>query len=397
MDILGMLGFALSVVVGLVILVILVAMHEFGHGVVARRNSVRVEEFGIGFPPRAKAWTVKQSVLGKNVEYSLNWLPLGGFVKLQGEHDAANKKGDYGAATFWQKTKILLAGIAVNWVTAAVLLTVLAATSGVPKLLPNQLSIASDTQVLPQPVLVVRAENGMPAAQAGLQKNDRILTFDKTAVLDAGQLVALAKNATGRTVDVTYERDGVEKTTKVTLRSDNSDGRGFLGLASGQTKPTMYRSTWSAPLVGIGLTGQFTAYTFESLGQMLIKLGTGLVEKVSFDGATRASGDQKLGEVGDSVGGPVAILGVLFPSAQQAGLTQLVMVTALISLTLAVMNFLPIPGLDGGRWFVTLLYRKILRRPLDKEKEEKIHGTGMMVLFALFIIITIADVWKLGS
>jgi membrane-associated protease RseP (regulator of RpoE activity) len=93
-DILGMLGFALSVVVGLVILVILVAMHEFGHGVVARRNGVRVEEFGIGFPPRAKAWTVKQSVLGKNVEYSLNWLPLGGFVKLQGGVELVRALGD---------------------------------------------------------------------------------------------------------------------------------------------------------------------------------------------------------------------------------------------------------------------------------------------------------------
>ena len=78
---------------------------------------MRVEEFGIGFPPAAYKKNVKKSFLGKNVVYSVNWLPLGGFVKLQGEHDDDKKPGDYGAATFWQKTKILLAGVAMNWLT----------------------------------------------------------------------------------------------------------------------------------------------------------------------------------------------------------------------------------------------------------------------------------------
>ena len=91
MDILGVSGFILSIIVGLLILVVLVALHEFGHGIVARRNGVRVKEFGIGFPPRAKAWKVKKSVLGTDVLYSLNWLPLGGFVQLQGENDAADQ------------------------------------------------------------------------------------------------------------------------------------------------------------------------------------------------------------------------------------------------------------------------------------------------------------------
>ena len=90
-----------GVIVGLFILVFLVVLHELGHAIAARRNGVVVEEFGIGFPP--KAWSKK---LKNGVEFSLNWLPLGGFVKLQGEHDAATKKGDYGAASFWVKTKI---------------------------------------------------------------------------------------------------------------------------------------------------------------------------------------------------------------------------------------------------------------------------------------------------
>ena len=86
------LGYAASIVVGLFILVFWWQSMSFGHGVVARRNGVVVEEFGIGFPPRARGKTIKKSVLGRNVFYSLNWLPIGGFVKLQGEYDAADKK-----------------------------------------------------------------------------------------------------------------------------------------------------------------------------------------------------------------------------------------------------------------------------------------------------------------
>src|ERR1035437_1069413 len=102
-----------GVALGLAVLVFLVVVHELGHAIIARRNGVAVEEFGIGFPPLAWSRKLKNGVL-----FSLNWLPLGGFVKLQGEHDAARGKGDYGSASFWQKTKILLAGVLTNWLVA---------------------------------------------------------------------------------------------------------------------------------------------------------------------------------------------------------------------------------------------------------------------------------------
>ena len=98
--------------------------------------------------------------------------------------------------------------------------------------------------------------------------------------------------------------------------------------------------------------------------------------------------------VGDSVAGPVGIFGVIFPAAEKAGPTYVLMLAAIISLTLAVMNILPIPALDGGRWFVTAIF-KLLRKPLGEGLEEKIHGTGFMVLMALVILVTIADIGKL--
>ena len=394
MDILGVLNFILSVIIGLLILVALVVVHELGHGIVARRNGVVVEEFGVGFPPFAWGKKIKESILGKNVLYSLNWLPLGGFVKLQGEHDAAKGKGDYGAASLWAKTKILLAGVVMNWLVAVVLLAILAGTSGVPKLLPNQFKM-DNTTVQTHPVLVSAVTPDSPAAKAGLKQGDRIVSVAGTTVESSMDLSRLTKQHAGTTVELTTERNGARSTKQVALNPDNASSKGYLGVAGGQKGPTTYQYGWGAPIAGVALTGQFTGFTLSSLGDMFVKFVTGLVEKISFDGAQREAGTAKLDEVSNNVGGPIAILGILFPSAREAGISALLLSAALISLTLAVMNALPIPALDGGRWFVTMLYRVVLRKPLTKEKEEKIHGTGMMVLLGLFVLVTISDIWKL--
>lgn len=375
-----------GVIVGLFILVFLVVLHELGHAIAARRNGVVVEEFGIGFPP--KAWSKK---LKNGVEFSLNWLPLGGFVKLQGEHDAATKKGDYGAASFWVKTKILLAGVFINWVTAAVLLTVLAAT-GLPKVLPNQFSVQGDTSEVSQLVKLTSVGEGSSAQKAGLKKGDEIVQFDGQSVASPQSLIDQAKVNAGKSVDVTYKRDGVEQRTTVSLRDNNDDGEGYLGVGSGQM--AMTKSTWSAPVVGVVVTGQLTLETLKGLGSLVGNLFTGLASQLSGDGATREKGSKELSAAGDSVAGPIGILGVIFPAAQQAGLTQLVLLTAIISLTLAVMNVLPIPALDGGRWFTMAAFR-LFKKKLTKEREEKIQTIGFLTLMALVVVVTFADVGKL--
>jgi len=108
----------------------------------------------------------------------------------------------------------------------------------------------------------------------------------------------------------------------------------------------------------------------------------------------RKAGDQALGDASASVSGPVGILGVIFPQMQQAGLKPLLLLTAIISLSLAVMNVLPIPALDGGRWFTMTVFR-LLKKPLTKEREEKIQTIGFMVLLGLIVLVTVADVGKL--
>ena len=380
-----------GIVIGVIALTILVVLRELGHALVARRNGVRVEEFGIGFPPAAYKKKVKKSFLGKNVVYSVNWLPLGGFVKLQGEHDDDKKPGDYGAATFWQKTKILLAGVAMNWLTAAVLLTLLA-WFGLPQLVPHQFTVAGDTRVIYNPVVLASIEKDLPAESAGLKSGDAIISVNGKKVEASAQLSEAAAAHKGEMVRVTYKRDGAERVAHVALRNTNDDKRGYLGAGLSQERFT--RSTWSAPIVGIGVTAQLTGITLQGLGQVIGDGVSGLVMKLMPNDSAQKQANQKLSSASQSVGGPLSIFGILFPAAERAGMRYVMMMTALISLTLAVMNILPIPALDGGRWFVTAAFR-LLKKPLTKEREEKIHGTGFLVLLLLVVLVTVSDMAKL--
>ncbi len=381
----------IGVIVGLIALTLLVAIHELGHGIVARRNGVKVEEFGIGFPPKAWGRKIKSSVLGKNVLYSVNWLPLGGFVRLQGENDAATGKGDYGAASFWVKTKILLAGVFMNWMTAGVLLTILAIT-GLPQVINDQFTVSGDTKTVSGPVQLTQIKDNYPAAKAGLKSGDKIVSFAGVSVNDPQQFIDLTRKHAGEQTTIRYTRDGETKTISVKLRQSHAETDVVFGAGLGQQSKT--RSTWSAPIVGFAVTGQLTWETLHGLGSMIGNLANGLYLKVTGNASEVARANSEIAAAGDSVAGPVGILGVIFPAATQAGLTLFVLLVALISIALAVMNVLPIPALDGGRWFTMAVFR-LFKKDLTKEREEKIQATGFSILMILVLVITVADIGKI--
>lgn len=382
----------IGIIIGVIALTLLVATHELGHGIVARRNGVVVEEFGIGFPPQAYSKVIKKSILGENVRFSLNWLPLGGFVKLQGEHDAADQPGDYGAATFWQKTKILLAGVIVNWLTAVVLLTGLAWV-GLPKMIDNQFYLPSDAVVSNHPVQLGALTPGLPAAKAGLRQGDAISQLAGQTVRSTTDLAHFASQHKGETVPVVYTRGDKQATAMVALRNDNPDRKGYLGAELTKQQDTI-RATWSAPIVGVVTTAQLTRVTLQGLGDMVVNLATGLVQQFSSDSATSQQAKQNLSQVGNAVAGPVGIFAIIFPAAGQAGVVHVLLLTAIIALSLAVMNILPIPALDGGRWTVMAIFR-LLRKPLSKQMEENIQAAGFLCLLGLIVLVTIADIGKL--
>lgn len=356
-------------VFGIVMLIGLIVLHELGHALAARRNGVVVEEFGIGFPPKAWGRKLKNGTL-----FSLNWLPLGGFVKLKGEHDSAKGEGTYGGATLWTKTKILLAGVVVNWVTAAVIFSILALV-GMPKILPNQFAVEADNAVTKGTVGVYEVVAGSPADRAGLKQDDIFVRLGGQEITNAAEFPSLTQKYAGQTVQLEYQRGDEVKQTAVTLNKDRAGGQGYLGVTPSQESPTYQRATWSAPIVGVGTTIQFTAETFKGLGDTLANLFTA-----------------KLSEAGANVAGPVGIITIMKDSSH-AGIVPVLFLIGIISLTLAVMNVLPIPALDGGRLFVTLLFRA-LKKPLTEKREEAIQAAGFIALLLLVVVITFVDVGR---
>ena len=245
----------IGIIVGLLLLTILIILHELGHAFAARRNGVEVEEFGIGFPPRAR-------ILGKykGIIISLNWLlPIGGFCKMKGESSSDTSEGSYGAASYLSKTKILFAGVAANLLTAFLIFSVLAVT-GLPKLMPNQFFIPSDTTIISSPVTVSAVSPNSPAAENDIQVGDEILSIASEPLERASQLSELTGKHKGQTVVIDINRSGEVHSKEVTLR-DRADG-GFLGVSAGQSEHT--RSTWSAPVVGVVVSGQFAWLTLET-------------------------------------------------------------------------------------------------------------------------------------
>ncbi len=368
-------------ILGLFMFVGLVVVHELGHFLAARRSGVEVEEFGVGFPPRAKVLTKK-----KGTVFTINWLPLGGFVKLKGENDADKTKGSYGAATLKNKVFIMVAGVGMNLATAFLILTFLALV-GIPKLIDDQYTIKNDTKIVRQQVLVGFVEPDSPAQKAGLQLRDVVESVGPTIgtqskVTSLENFPKQTKELAGQKVTLVYSRKSVTKSVDLQLRSvaevesskNSQNPKGYVGIAP--TEYSLQRSTWSAPIVAAGLIEQFSVLTLKGLGSAISNL---------FQGNTAVASEQ--------VSGPIGIF-VLIKDGSLLGYQFVLMIMAVISLTLAIMNILPIPALDGGRLFVTLIYRAI-RKPLNPKTEDRIHGLGFVGLMLLFAMITVVDIRRI--
>ncbi len=380
-------------ILGLVLFVALVVVHEWGHFIAARRSGVEVEEFGIGFPPRVFKKKTKGGWL-----FTINLLPLGGFVKLKGEHDSDTEPGTFGAASVWDKTKIMAAGVVMNFVTAYVLLIIVALV-GMPKLVDNQYTVASDTTITQTHVFVGYVESGSPAAKAGLRSSDQLLSYrpsDQTSTrpfTSARMLSDVTDKYAGQRIELNVKRDGKVIQKTVSLRSDaavqssskNGNQKGHLGVSPSEL--VLQRSTWSAPIVAGGLMGQFTALTFQGLGKALAGLGGIIAGSVTGNTTARQSAQT---EASSQVAGPVGIFFVL-KSGTILGYQYVLFIIAIISLTLAIMNFLPIPALDGGRLWMTLISRAF-GKPLTPRTEELVNAIGFFLLIGLIILISIVDV-----
>ncbi|HET7827341.1 MAG TPA: M50 family metallopeptidase [Candidatus Saccharimonadales bacterium] len=384
--------------IGIILFIGLVLVHEWGHFIVAKRNGVQAEEFGLGFPPRAWSRRLKSGLL-----LSINWLPIGGFVKLKGENDSDERKGSLGAASLGVKAKIMLAGVTMNLITGVFLLMILA-WLGMPKLITQeftgqyQFTVASDTHIIKQEVLAGSILPGSPADKAGLRSTDQLISLSagpvSRQVNTPEQIRQATKAFAGQKVELYYKRSNqIYKqpvqllNKKVVQASQNTNNpKGYLGIVP--TPLQIQRSTWSAPIVAIGLTKQVFVLTFEGLGHALGGLGSAIAGGVTGNHQARENGQT---QASSQVGGPVAIGVGLWDSAG-LGINFMLFLIALLSLTLALMNALPIPALDGGRLTMMLVSRGIFRRPLTRRTEERIVGASFALLMLLVALITVVDI-----
>ncbi|MCU0667330.1 MAG: site-2 protease family protein [Patescibacteria group bacterium] len=397
------------VVLGIVLFILLIILHEYGHFLVAKRNGVDVEEFGVGFPPK-----IYGRKLGKGIfegYYTVNLLPLGGFVRLKGEHDADKAKGSFGSVGTKAKLRIMLAGVAVNFVAALVVFTILA-WIGMPQVVPNQFTVPSDTKVLRDDFITGLVVSDSPAYKSGLTSGDIIRTFGPNTIYTQEDIRTAAEQNAGQIVEITYERNGELKTTMSTINTTEQamqageklaneakakgrisevnqqtieDYASYFGLAG--TRYQLNQSTWSAPVVAVGLSGQFSWLTLKAVGTALANLAKAFVGLITLN-ANEAK--QDAAKAGENVAGPVGIFAIL-QQGSDLGFQFVLFVVGVLSLTLAIMNALPIPALDGGRAFVMLTFRA-LKKPLSADLEDRIHGTGFAILMLLFVVIVIVDV-----
>jgi regulator of sigma E protease len=358
----------LAIILVVVLFSLLVIVHELGHFVVARMSGVEVQEFGVGFPPQA--WARK---IGRTL-YSVNWLPLGGFVRMRGEDGGDQSPGSFGGASLRAKTAILLAGVGMNALTAYMLILVLCIW-GLPAAFATSFNLPQPAASSPQRVLVLEIAKDSPAATSGLEKGDKLLSANGQQLASEQQLVDFTHDHAGTTASFEVEHGGATTTKQIKLR-DPEAGKdsGYLGVTPLAVQNLAFG--WRAPIVAASLLGQMIWGTLAGFATTI----AGLFH-------------HQQGGAAVAVAGPVGIV-VIMTNALYLGAGYVIFFLATISVSLAILNALPIPALDGGR-LALIWFGKLRRKPVSPELEAKIHTVGFALLLLLMAIVTVIDLRRL--
>ncbi len=385
-------------VLGILIFIGLIVAHEFGHFIVATRNGVEAEEFAIFFGP-----TLYKRKTKKGWTFKFNLLPLGGYVKLKGEHDSDTQKGSYGAASLYVKSKIMLAGVFANLIIGIFILLILAIV-GMPKIIPNQFSIPSNEKVVSSKTALVEIGSVLknsPASKAGLKPGDVLISIGVSnnikKITNIYDLQSVTKEFAGQKVVIKYKRNSKVYSTSTVLNTtkevessySKTHQKVYLGVSVGQYDSgfTTVRYTWAAPIVALGTTKQVFYLTFKGLGTAIKGLG-GIIAGATTNNQIARKNAQT--SASNQLVGPVGIF-VILRDGSAAGIYFMLFILAIISLTLAIMNVLPIPALDGGRFWLTLFTRGI-KKPLSPKREELVNAIGMLLLLTLLAVVTYLDI-----
>ena len=352
---------AITVVSFLLVLGLLVFVHELGHFSVAKWAGIKVEEFGFGFPPRMVTLFKKGET-----EYTLNWLPLGGFVRMIGENgEEADDPRSFASKSKSWRAAVLVAGSTMNMILPIFLFAFIAMT-GVP-----------DGDATGR-VEVVAVEANTPAAEAGLEAGDEIIFLGNQRVMNVSQLIELIQNFRDRDIVLDVERDGEMIAFTMMPRQMDDSSQIKIGVAIVDQREIISYGPIDAFVFGVKQTYSLFVLMIGGFSDLIGGL---------FNGSTDSA----------AVTGPLGIMQVTGEIAQTGELRNLLNFAAYLSINLAIINMLPIPALDGGRLIFVLLEALRGGKRISPEREGLVHLVGMLLLLGLMAVISVFDLQRVLS
>ncbi len=360
----------MTIIIFILILSFLVLIHELGHFLTAKKFGIKVEEFGMGYPP--KALTLHKDKGG--TEYTLNWLPFGGFVRMFGEDGSMTTegKGTQGKAFFdkpvWQRMIVIIAGVSVNFAFGVAAFATIYTIMGIPTVIDG--------------VKISQVASNSPAQEAGLASGDVITQIETTEVSlqikDSAGFIAAVQQLAGETATVQFKRNDQVQATEVYVRSKEEipADQGSIGVVINDFELKRY-PTWQMPfrgaVVGLQSAVEFGILLLKSLGTMVANIFT-------------------QGKLPVEVAGPVGIVHM----AQKEGILtsgwlDRLNFAAILSINLAIINLIPFPALDGGR-VIFLLYEGIRRKRINPKIEHYANFAGFMLLISMIVAVSARDI-----
>lgn len=349
-----------SILIALASIVVLMALHELGHFLLAIMFKMPVEEFGLGLPPRLVAWHWKSILI------SLNWLPFGAFVRIKGEEDESKE----GFASFpaWQRALVLIGGVTANWLTAVVLFAIVAGGWGLPYAI-------SDKTVSPNAKLeVIMVNPQSPAHDAGLKEGDWILAMGTkgrlTPAVYQHDFSEFVDRHLGEAVDLKIQRGKTTQIISVTPRENPPAGQGAIGIGFARVAIqhyAWYKSLW----VGLQATANQTVAIPMTFGAMF----SGWIHHHPMPGA------QLVGPIG---------IGKMIAQTSRLGVAYLLQFVAMIAVYLSLFNILPLPALDGGK-LLFLAIEGIKKKPINAKLKAALNNSFFVLFLLLLVWVTVKD------
>lgn len=419
----------ITIVAFIIILSLLVFVHELGHFLMARKMGVQVEEFGFGFPPRLlgfqhltgqkikkiaekekievviddysssdgkeviketitdkiqeldevvpiKKWRLirgnklpkEEKDLAEKTIYSINWIPIGGFVKIKGEQgENAHDKDSFTNKKIWQRALILVSGVVMNFILAFLLISI-SFSIGMPQAISEKMPTSA--KIKDTKIIVTEVIDNSPAKEADIKVGDIILSVDNTQITGVKIFQSYTKNKLGSQISLKIKRGETELTKVLSPKIINDNKNPLIGVGlieTGTVSYPIYQAVWEGLKTTVSITGQILVAFYQLIKNLIVG------QKVPFD-----------------VAGPVGIA-VLTGQVARMGIIYIIQFTALLSINLAIINVIPFPALDGGR-LLFIFIEKIKGKAVNRKIEAIIHNVGFIVLILLVAVVTLKDI-----